>query len=559
MTVQRNVLVDIPPEKTYIQTKNGVLYVFLRTSFYRTDDNKPRSKSRGIGIKDPETNKMWPNRAYYELIKSQNDNEKPSLENSNKTQIQIENKNKTSRDVFSIGYSAVIEKCFSELNLTQILQNTFPPELVKRIKIVTAYIIKEGCVLSYIDDFSEKNIFYDTNEVITSQKISDILDELSQYEDSDFYREWIKYIGNDGYICYDVTSISTYSKMLQEAEYGYNRDKDNLPQLNIGLFVSELSRYPVYMFTYNGSVNDKSELFYVIRNIKNLGLEKIKLVLDGGFFDEERIKMMNKNGITFTVGMPIYLDESKKIIDEFGLNIYSPDNITYYTSTYAKIINDYTISGVTGNIFIGLSTETATSLNSDLNSKIDLYKIEMRNIKKYSTVIKNKKYTGLFDIKETQDNNGFEFMLNEEKVKNIRKYFGYFLIFTTDKNATANDILRCYREKDTDEKAFYEMKQYIGGRRTRIHKKSTFDGKYFVVFISLICRRWINKKLSEYKSAKHYTFKRCIMKLNDVRILQENNSIQLLKAITAEQREMLNLCGVDDKTLEYNAQKAMSF
>ena len=44
---------------------------------------------------------------------------------------------------------------------------------------------------------------------------------------------------------------------------------------------------------------------------------------------------------------------------------------------------------------------------------------------------------------------------------------------------------------------------------------------------------------------KHYTLKRCVLKLNNVRILRQGDDVQLLKAITAEQREMLQLCNVN--------------
>lgn len=569
MTVQREILVDMPKAKIYEQPKKGVVYIVYRPG---RKEAREGARPRCIGIRDPETKRLWPNEIYFQLFgqpqlseempaentqTTPNANAAPKVKSSECSDAAAEAENLCKRDVFSIGYCAVIERCFNELQLDKLLSETFGRELSNKIKIITAYIIGRGCILSYIDDFTENSLFFNGHEILNSQKISDIFEDISSYEDLDFYRNWIKFIGNDGYICYDVTSVSTYSKMLLESEYGYNRDHDDLPQINIGLFTSEQTRYPVYMFTYNGSVNDKTELIYVIKSGKNLGMSNIKLVLDGGFFDKDRIKMMSKEGIVFTIGVPLYLDISKKIVDEHGKSIYNPENLTYCSSTYGLIVKNYKLFGVTGNIFIGHSTETATMLNKNLNAKILKYKMELDKISKYSTVNKDKKYIKLFDIIKNEDNIRFTYKENKDKINAVRKYFGYFVIFTTDLTASCNDLLRAYREKDTDEKAFYEMKQYMEGRRTRVHKMSTFDAKYFLVFLSLICRLWINNKLDKFKRIKYYTFKRCLLKLENIRVIQQNNTIQILKAITAEQREMLQLCGVEVSSLEEKSRVAL--
>ncbi len=48
----------------------------------------------------------------------------------------------------------------------------------------------------------------------------------------------------DEYVAYDVTSISTQAHGVEEAEWGYNRDKERLPQVNFGMYYGEESRLP---------------------------------------------------------------------------------------------------------------------------------------------------------------------------------------------------------------------------------------------------------------------------------------------------------------------------
>lgn len=48
------------------------------------------------------------------------------------------------------------------------------------------------------------------------------------------------------------------------------------------------------------------------------------------------------------------------------------------------------------------------------------------------------------------------------------------------------------------------------------------------------------------------------MKLSDVRIYQDEEGVRYSKSITAEQRKLLNLCGVDEKELEKICRKVLT-
>jgi transposase len=54
----------------------------------------------------------------------------------------------------------------------------------------------------------------------------------------------------DDSICCDVTSVSSYSKTIADVEYGYNRDGEDLPQFNIGMFCGENNKLPIYYNQY---------------------------------------------------------------------------------------------------------------------------------------------------------------------------------------------------------------------------------------------------------------------------------------------------------------------
>jgi len=72
---------------------------------------------------------------------------------------------------------------------------------------------------------------------VTSQKISRILEELGKRDDllSKFFNLWIKTQKDIKAIIFDITSLCSYSKLIEYIEWGYNRDSEKLAQVNLGL------------------------------------------------------------------------------------------------------------------------------------------------------------------------------------------------------------------------------------------------------------------------------------------------------------------------------------
>ncbi len=51
-----------------------------------------------------------------------------------------------------------------------------------------------------------------------------------------FTRKWIARYGHSSQAAvFDITSLSSYSELSDFVEWGYNRDGENLPQINLGM------------------------------------------------------------------------------------------------------------------------------------------------------------------------------------------------------------------------------------------------------------------------------------------------------------------------------------
>ncbi|WP_197034413.1 hypothetical protein [Streptobacillus canis] len=119
-------------------------------------------------------------------------------------------------------------------------------------------MIIESKVMYLIDDYFDKHInIFDIN--INSKNLMYIYKTIDETLKLDFFKLWKnKIISDEDYVGYDVTSLLRYSESIPIGEFGYYRDKENLPQINVGVLYSQNKDFPVCYDIYNGSINDKS-------------------------------------------------------------------------------------------------------------------------------------------------------------------------------------------------------------------------------------------------------------------------------------------------------------
>ena len=112
----------------------------------------------------------------------------------------------------------------------------------------------------------------------SSQWISELLKELDEDSRMLFYKKWAELRTEKEYLALDITSISSWSELIQYVEPGYNRDHEQLPQINLAMLFGEDSKLPVFSRVYPGSVKDVSTLLGLAAFIKKIKLEQMHFV-----------------------------------------------------------------------------------------------------------------------------------------------------------------------------------------------------------------------------------------------------------------------------------------
>ncbi len=96
-------------------------------------------------------------------------------------------------------------------------------------------------------------------------------------------------------LVYDLSTVLTRSS-INFAEFGYNKDKIHVPQINIALFCSLETGLPTMIRTIPGSVRDIKSLYNSIVEAKKEGGT---IILDRGFFSKDAIKFLLEKKMSF--------------------------------------------------------------------------------------------------------------------------------------------------------------------------------------------------------------------------------------------------------------------
>lgn len=520
MTVFMNSLVDIPDDKGVHMKSAGAKgekYVYKYVKYFRNSDGNPRNKAKEIGKFDPSSGKMFPNSNYFEMYHLD-----PALPDVS---------------VCDYGYSYLVLKACRDIGLFDVLTQVFGNRAMD-IVVIASYIIREGNVMDGIDDWQERNYFPGFNKLLTSQSTSRFFASISTKQQNDFFKSWVKRALSGGSVCYDVTSISSYSQEMTSVERGYNRDGDDLAQYNLGMFCDEFTKMPLYYNRYNGSLTDRTNLSYVLANAKAVGIERVKMVLDGGFWSEECLTNLKDLCEAFTVGMPISLTESAKILAENGGDIEKYANeLTAHHIYCVPVVAE--ICGVVGRVLLYFDPQSRVSQRVEISEHIDKLKAELSRLKRCPKN-KRKRFAPYFIITKHENDSGFDYIVNTENVEKMRKNKGYFLIFSTDMNTTPSDVLEHYRAKDVDEKLFAQIKVEMDGGRIRTHNEATTDGKTFVTFIACVIRAYLLRKLAKYLTDNSTSLKKAFNQMSNITILSGQDGFRFTKALTKKQKQILS-------------------
>lgn len=507
------------------QKIKGTVYVFEAVAQWDSQKQQSRQKRVYIGKKDPVTGAFIPNRKYYELY----GNDAPS-------DIQTYSVMKS----VDFGNVYLMDRAAALCGLKQVLADCFPHHW-KDILTCAMHSCSENEALYLCEGWAHNSM---VPSAPSSQQISRLLKKLDEDSRMRFYREWAKLRQEKEYLALDISSISSWSELINYVEYGYNRDSETLPQVNLAMLFGEESRLPVFTRIYPGSIKDVNTLIGMASFMEQLYLKQMHFVMDKGFYSTTGVNLMLEKYIKFAIGVPFTTKMAKETVKENIGSIENPANaIEVGGHIYHAITKIQTINSRRAYLHVYYDRERATKEHDRLLHKI--IRIEDGLVK--GTVRMDSTETRRYFSFQKNKGGTYNIHRKEEVIREQLELAGYFVILTND-SRDAEYILNVYRTKDVVEKSFENIKDDLDLERLRIHSDEAMEGRVFIGFISLIITSYIRKIMDEQKIYRSYSLNELYSELKKLRLIQFSNGKQILTEFTSVHKEIFKAFGIEMPT-----------
>lgn len=517
--------------------KSGVVYAYKSISHWDKEKQQSRAKRVCIGRFDPETNQIIPTR---------------------KKALSAEIK-KTERDFvpiklasrFFYGATYLFDQIGAETGVTEDLKKCFPDTYLQILSIAYYLILEDRNPLSRFPRWSTIHR-HPYGDVIPSQRSSELFASITEDARQRFFHLQGKRRVDREYLAYDSTSVSSYSKCLRQVRYGKNKDHEPLAQINLSLLFGQQSRLPFYYRKLSGNIPDVKTLRKLLVDMNTLGYEKIKVVLDRGFFSAANINDLYKNHMKFLIAAKLSLKLVQTNLDTVRDTMRT---WSYYNQAYQLYMHSIPVTwdysqdrpykGDTikadRRLYLHLyhSPERALEDEKSFNSWLTVLQGELENGQRRSD--HEKQYLKYFDVKNTPVR-GLKVIAKEDALVEAKRNYGYFCLLSNEIKDAA-EALAVYRNKDLVEKAFDNLKERLNLRRLAVSSEQSLDGKLFVQFISLIFLSFITRKMHENNLFKDHTLQDILDELDTIECFDAPGRNLHVGEITKRQMDLYSNLG----------------
>lgn len=538
-----NLKINEPWITSKVRCQNG--YVYIDKGFWNPEKQQADHKREYIGKYDGQT--FTPNKTFHRLKAEY----QQSLTASKTGPVPTD---KCLRQFYGATY--LLDRICSNCGITADLRKCFG-SLAEQILSVAYYlVIEEGQPMYRFHKWGIIHRHPYGND-IPSQRSSELFGLISEEAKMDYFKYQAKRHGVNEYLAFDTTSISSYSQLIKQAKYGKNKEGDSLPQINLALLYGEESMLPVYYRKLAGNITDVKTIENLLKDIDFLDLDKLKLVMDRGFYSEKNINDLMKHHHKFLIGaktsLKIVSSRLDKIRDDFVTRFNYNSELKLYVMSFTEEWEYTEKKTRTGEIISDkrriylhfyYNDQKATDDKARFNAMLD--RLENNLINGPLDPADEKLYQKYFIIKETPVR-GVSYSFKEDAIRKAEKNYGYFVLMSNGIKDPV-EAIRIYRLKDLIEKSFGNLKERLSMRRMSVASEENFEGKLFVQFVALQMVSYIKKQMDEHGLFSNYTIQSLLDELDVIEYYQQPGKTHHLSEITEKQRNLYEMMNVSVPT-----------
>jgi len=489
----------------YYVERNGQKYAYESVSRRVPGRKNPVTEKTYLGKVDPETGKIIPKES----------KKLPAEEHVRK-----------------YGCVTVLDRIQSDLGIMDDLRECFP-DIAENIMATAMAVAIDPTPFDDIHFTVDENGLKDRLRLrgnLSPPVLSDMTKDLGQRLSAmdSFFSHRAARMAADGTYAIDITSNSTYSEMGGYAEWGYNRDGEPLPQIEIVLVTDE-EGIPLAFQMLPGSIADVASLGSTVEWMESLGIRG-RLVADRGFENATNISSLLDRGIEFTIPanareMPIkkLMTKARKVMKDSD-SIRRHEGRTYRVAEYEVGIADLegghryvtrldpTEKGHESEnalfetcrkvkAFVILDPRKAADDMDSLMSAIERAELELEGTVRRDPAKEFSKLPA-FVRSHLDWNVDDEGVMHIERLQNSFSFdsnrAGMFVMFASEGTGW-EEMMSSYDTRDWVEKAFDVYKTDTDGSRSRTGDPDRARARFFIKMLALIMRIHIQNRLRDHE------------------------------------------------------------
>ena len=464
---------------------NGAAYLYTVESYWDKEKKQPRNKQVCLGRLDEETGEVIPS------------------ERKQRTEKRAAAASGVTASTKVYGPHLLLTKLAKDIGLTTALKRSFP-DTCEEILSLAFFIAQKGLPLSRCDIWSTSHQ-HPADQIIHSQRVSELLQQIAENERQHFLSLWLKRLSETELLCYDITSISSYATANEYIRWGYNRDNEKLPQINLAMLFGQQSGLPAFYRRMPGNISDVKTLDNTISTLDFLGKAKLHFILDRGFYSRANVDTLLSKRYHFTLMVPTGRVWVREILDQYYETVTSPEHYrqTGENEVLYMIPHLFQWGGRRCYAHLYYNASRAAEDVDKLNQRLVRCKGELEAGELQES---NQEFYDRFFIIKRTPKRGMSVKYNDEEICKYRKRYAGFSCILTNVKTDSGELLELYRRKDIVENCFDDLKNSLDMKRLRIHSSATMDSRLFIQFIALILISRIRTLAAEAKQNKEMRF-----------------------------------------------------
>jgi transposase len=334
--------------------------------------------------------------------------------------------------------------------------------------------------LPSIVGFSSKNLrkddFYAALDAVAyfDKNVGKICENISRIEEM-LYSHWRDShplpLGEEEVIAYDLTAVPYFGETCPIAANGYNASHSQDKQIKMGVLISKFDKLPISHNIYPGNFNDIITMEGIVPRLDDFAINEGTLIWDRGNTSKKTVTTLERFGWELVCGVA---KRSKEVVNIVSTTDVAP-NLENHVPCGKKghiyaIQKTAELFGEERNVVVYLNLDKSTRCLAERNYKLNeisekLKKIQdnkdgltPESIKKIVNIVL-KDYKKFFEIRWAEnDNPCFTWEIKHDERILAEKTTGKYLLYATNKEISAHDVVMMYLNKDYVEKFFRDTK-----------------------------------------------------------------------------------------------------